>query len=121
MSRITVWANASAAVKLHQLSDAADTIVGYETVSFEDGVETVETENGPVVQPRVTKTQVPLYGQMPYEDQIAHLATLAFLEGYTCVQSDFMGDEPDGDPAFWRWDGQGIVAVVPVPENITPR
>lgn len=55
------------------------------------------------------------------EEQIAHLATLDPYQGFACVATDYRGTVPEGDPSLWRWDGQGVVAVVPVPESITPR
>jgi len=55
------------------------------------------------------------------QEQIAHLATLSFLEGFTCVSTDYQGAVPDANASLWRWDGSAITAVEPVPESITPR
>lgn len=55
------------------------------------------------------------------EEQIAHIATLAFYEGYECIAEDYAGGVPDSDPAVWRWDGSKIIAVEPVPASVTPR
>lgn len=54
-------------------------------------------------------------------DQVAHLATLDPYQGFACVSADYKGTVPEGDPSLWRWDGQGITAIVPVPKSITPR
>lgn len=55
------------------------------------------------------------------QEQIAHLATLAFLDGWSCVDPDFSGTVPDGDAAQWRWSNGQIVAVPVVPASVTPR
>lgn len=55
------------------------------------------------------------------QEQIAHLASLPSFDGYSCVEEDFTGSVPDGDPALWRWSNGTITAVVPVPQSITPR
>ena len=55
------------------------------------------------------------------EEQIAHLSTLSVFNGYACVSSDYQGSVPDADASLWRWDGQGIIAIVPVPEVVSPR
>lgn len=54
-------------------------------------------------------------------EQIAHLATLSAYAGFSCVSDDYAGPVPDADPALWRWDGTQIIAIVPVPQVISPR
>jgi hypothetical protein len=55
------------------------------------------------------------------QEQIAHLATLSFLAGWSCVDPDFTGSVPDGDAAQWRWSDGQIVSVPVVPASVTPR
>ena len=54
-------------------------------------------------------------------DQIAHLGNLDAFAGYTCVSDDYTGTIPETDSSLWRWDGRGIVAAVPVPQEVSPR
>lgn len=53
------------------------------------------------------------------QEQIGHLATLSFMEGFQCVSADYTGPVPEADA--WRWDGKKITAIVPVPQSVTPR
>lgn len=114
MTAITVWKNDAGEVRLHQLTDDHDKIVGYNTVK--SGVNT-GTEDEPVF----ADSQVPIYGPVPYKEQIAHLATFSFLEGFTCVDENYIGTAPETDPSLWRWDGKAITAAIPVPASVTPR
>lgn len=140
MTAITVWKNDAGEVRLHQLTDDHDKIVSYDTVTVEAGTEMVQTgtaksevnagteedpiyEDVPVYEERPVfkDQQVPVYGPTPYAEQIAHLATLAFMEGFTCVAENYTGTAPDADPSLWRWDGKAITAAVPIPTSVTPR
>lgn len=55
------------------------------------------------------------------QEQIAHLATLAPYEGFTCVSENYTGTAPDTDPILWRWDGETITSSEPVPESVSRR
>lgn len=55
------------------------------------------------------------------QEQIAHLATLPFLDGWSCVDPDFTGSVPAADASQWRWSDGQIVAVPKVPASVTPR
>lgn len=55
------------------------------------------------------------------QEQIANLATLPFLDGWSCVDPDFTDTVPDADPSEWRWSDGQIVAVPKVPASVTPR
>lgn len=55
------------------------------------------------------------------QEQIVHLATLSFLDGWSCVDQNFTGSVPDGDASQWRWSDGQIVAVPVVPASVTPR
>jgi hypothetical protein len=55
------------------------------------------------------------------QEQIAHLATLGFLSGYSCVDPNYTGTAPETDASLWRWSDGSIVAVEPVPASVTPR
>ena len=55
------------------------------------------------------------------QEQIAHLATLSFLDGWSCVDPDFTGSVPAADASEWRWSDGQIVAVPKVPASVTPR
>ena len=55
------------------------------------------------------------------DEQIAHLGTLPFLDGYSCVDQNFTGSVPDADASLWRWSDGAIVAVPKVPASVTPR
>ena len=55
------------------------------------------------------------------EDQITYLATLSYLDGYSCVDPDFTGSVPECDDAQWRWSDGQIVEVPVVPASVTPR
>lgn len=55
------------------------------------------------------------------QEQIAHLATLHFLDGFLCVSEDYQGPAPETDPSLWRWNGSEIVGSIPVPASVTPR
>lgn len=137
---LTVWKNAAGEVRLHQLTDAHDAIVGYNAVTVQTGTELVQvgtaksevntgTEEDPiyadvpVLEERAVyeDQQVPIYGPVPYKDQIAHLATLAFMEGFTCVAEYYTGTAPETNPSLWRWNGSSITAALPVPASVTPR
>lgn len=55
------------------------------------------------------------------QEQISHLATLPFLDGWSCVDPDFTGSVPDADASEWRWSDGQIVAAPKVPASVTPR
>lgn len=55
------------------------------------------------------------------QEQIAHLATLSYLEGWSCVDQNFTGSVPAGDASQWRWSDGQIVSVAAVPASVTPR
>lgn len=114
MTAITVWKNDAGEVRLHQLTDDHDKIVSYNTVKSVMNTGTAE-------EPVFEDVQVPVYGPTPYAEQIAHLATLAFMVGFTCVAENYTGTAPDTDPSLWRWSNGQIIAVIPVPESVTPR
>ncbi|CAB5079529.1 hypothetical protein UFOVP143_6 [uncultured Caudovirales phage] len=114
MTTLTVWKNDAGEVRLNQLTDDHDAIVGYNTVKSEVNT---GTEEDPVFE----EHQVPVYGPVPYPDQIKHLATISFMAGFTCVSENYTGTAPETDPNLWRWDGTTITAVVPVPVSVTPR
>ena len=51
------------------------------------------------------------------QEQIAHLATLTFLNGYSCAAPDFTGTVPETDASLWRWsDGKIVSLPAPTPE-----
>lgn len=116
MTAITVWKNDAGEVRLHQLTDDHDKIVRYNTVVWDVNT---GTEEEPVIEER--EQQVPVYGPTPYAEQIAHLATLSFMAGFTCVAENYTGTAPDADPSLWRWNGATITTTVPVPASVTPR
>jgi hypothetical protein len=47
------------------------------------------------------------------QEQIARFAAYDFLQGYTCVDSDYRGTAPETDVSLWRWDGSKIVSLAP--------
>jgi hypothetical protein len=55
------------------------------------------------------------------QEQIAHLSTLSYLDGWSCVDPDFTGSVPAGDASQWRWSDGQIVYVPAVPASVTPR
>lgn len=51
------------------------------------------------------------------QEQIAHLATRPFLDGWSCVSEDYTGAAPETDAFLWRWDGSAITSLpAPPPE-----
>ena len=113
MTVLTVWKSDAGEIRLHQLTDAHDKIVEYVTV-------TSDVNTGTAEEPVFATKQAPIMGPIPYADQIAHLATLSFLEGFTCVSEDYTGSAPETDASLWRWNGTEITAIMPVPEIISP-
>lgn len=112
MSTLTVWTNAASEVRLHQLTDAHDAIVGYETV-------TSYINTGTDEEPIYEERQVPIYGPVPYAEQIAHLATLEVYNGWSCVDPDYLGAVPDTEQPTWRWDGSAITSLPRQPSEPT--
>lgn len=53
------------------------------------------------------------------QEQIAHLATLSFLDGFTCVSENYTGTAPETDSSLWRWDGSTITSLPPPPPEPT--
>lgn len=45
------------------------------------------------------------------QEQIDYIATLAFLNGYFCVDTDFTGTVPETDASLWRWSDGKIVSL----------
>ena len=112
MTVLTVWKNDAGEVRLHQLTDDHDKIMGYETVNTDENIGTAE-------ELVFATKQAPIMGPIPYADQIAHLATLSFLEGFTCVSEDYTGLAPETDASLWRWNGTAIIALTPVPKMVS--
>lgn len=51
------------------------------------------------------------------QEQIAHLATLSFLNGWSCVDQNYTGPAPETDAFLWRWsDGQIVSLPAPDPQ-----
>lgn len=53
------------------------------------------------------------------QEQIAHLATLSFLDGFTCVSENYTGTAPETDSSLWRWGGSAITSLPPPPPEPT--
>lgn len=53
------------------------------------------------------------------QEQITYLATLSFLDGFTCVSENYTGTAPETDPSLWRWDGSAITSQPPPPPEPT--
>lgn len=114
MTAITVWKNDAGEVRLHQLTDDHDKIVSYNTVKSVMNTGTAE-------EPVFEDVQVPVYGPTPYAEQIDYLEMLEPFEGYTCVSTDYTGSAPEVDPSLWRWDGNKIIAITPVPKWVSAK
>ena len=121
MSPVTVWQAANGSIKLHQLSNSADAVEGFDKVTVEDGKEIVETENGFEQRPRVVEKLIPRYAPIPYNEQIDYHEMLEPFEGYTCVSTDYTGSAPEVDPSLWRWDGNKIITITPVPKWVSAK
>ena len=55
------------------------------------------------------------------EEQVAYLATLTAFEGFSYITDNYTGIIPDVDASLWRWDGNAITAIVPVPGVVSRR
>lgn len=53
------------------------------------------------------------------QEQITYIATLSFLDGFTCVSKNYTGTAPKTDPSLWRWDGSAITSLPPPPPEPT--
>lgn len=45
------------------------------------------------------------------QEQVSHLSTLSFFDGFICVSEDYQGAAPETDVSLWRWDGSQITSL----------